>query len=232
MDAVLFDLFGTLIPNLTPEALRGGLDDVAEVFDADPEAFYDEWRKGFRGRMEGTVRDGVDVFRPTLLALGLDPPEGDLVEAERRRAAFFLGQLAPKPDTLDTLDRLRDMGCGLALVSDCSSGTPALLDRTPLGTYFPIRAISADLRTRKPDPLMYHTACEGLGVDPASCLYVGDGNSEELPGAKRLGMTTIWVDNGDHQHWRERFVPDGDFTVRELGEIPEILERTREGRRQ
>ena len=86
----------------------------------------------------------------------------------------------PKPDAVETLDRLAALGCGLALVSDCSSGTPALLDRTPLGPRLPVRAISAELRTRKPDPRMYRAATDGLGVDPSRCLYVGDGNSRSV----------------------------------------------------
>ena len=229
MDAVLFDLFGTLIPNITPEALYRGVHEVADALGADRDAFLEEWRKGFQGRMDGSVRDGVDVFRPALDALGLDPPDGAIDEANRRHAAFFLTQLVPKPDAVETLDRLAAMECGIALVSDCSSGTPELLDRTPLGPRLPVRAISADLRTRKPDPAMYRTATDGLGVDPARCLYVGDGNSEELPGAKRLGMTTVWVDNGENQHWRDRFVPEGDYTVTELREIPAIVERLRNG---
>jgi putative hydrolase of the HAD superfamily len=230
MDAVVFDLFGTLIPNLTPESLYGGLADVAAVLGADPIAFREEWRKGFRDRMEGRLRDGVGVFAPALAALGLEPPPAALAEADRRRAEYFLGQLRPKPDAIDTLDALCERGCRLALVSDCSSGTPALLDRTPLGPYFEVRAISADLRTRKPDPVMYRTALEGMGVPAERSLYVGDGNSEELPGAKRLGMTTVWVDNGDRQHWHDRFVGEGDFTIRKLAELPAIVDALRDGK--
>ena len=228
MDAVAFDLFGTLIPNLTPEDLHSGLADVAAVLGADPIAFREEWRKGFRARMEGTLRDGAEVFRPALSALGLDPSPSVLEEADRRREEFFLSQLRPKPDAIATLDALRERGCLLALVSDCSSGTPALLDRTPLGPYFEVRAISAALGTRKPDPVMYRTALEGLGVEPERSLYVGDGNSQELPGAKSLGMTTVWVDNGEHQHWHDRFVGEGDYTVRALAEIPAIVDALRE----
>jgi putative hydrolase of the HAD superfamily len=228
MDAVLFDLFGTLIPNVEPGALRSGLDDLARLFGADPEVFWVEWGKTFPSRMDGSVRDGIDVFRPTLEALGLSPSAVALEEAHRMRRDFFLGQLRPKRDALETLDALLERGCRLGLVTDCSSDTPALLDRTPLGPYFPVRAVSAELRTRKPDPVMYHTVLDDLGVPAERALYVGDGNSEELPGAKRLGLTTVWVDNGDAQHWHDRFVGEADFTVRRLREIPLIVDRLRE----
>ena len=70
-----------------------------------------------------------------------------------------------------------------------------------------------------------HLALEGLGVEGGRSVYVGDGNSSELPGAKAHGMTTVWVDNGDAQHWRHEFVPEGDFAVTDLREIPSILAR-------
>ncbi len=72
---------------------------------------------------------------------------------------------------------------------------------------------------------------EGLGLTGEACLYVGDGNSEELPGAKRHGMTTVWVDNGDQQHWKERFVPDGDYTVCDMLELHGIVDGLRGERR-
>ena len=38
---------------------------------------------------------------------------------------------------------------------------------------------------------MYWDACRRLGVDPAECLYVGDGGSQELTGAAAVGMTAV-----------------------------------------
>ena len=37
-------------------------------------------------------------------------------------------------------------------------------------------------------------------------------------------MTTVWVDNGTEQHWRERFVPHGDYTVTSLTELIPLLD--------
>jgi putative hydrolase of the HAD superfamily len=43
----------------------------------------------------------------------------------------------------------------------------------------------------KPDPALYLAACRRLGLDPADCLYVGDGGSQELTGAQRAGLTAV-----------------------------------------
>jgi putative hydrolase of the HAD superfamily len=43
----------------------------------------------------------------------------------------------------------------------------------------------------KPDPRIYYMATEQLGVQPEDCLYVGDGASQELPGAAKVGMNPV-----------------------------------------
>ena len=40
---------------------------------------------------------------------------------------------------------------------------------------------------------MYRQACDGLGVSPDACLYVGDGYGRELSGAASLGMTPVLI---------------------------------------
>jgi putative hydrolase of the HAD superfamily len=42
---------------------------------------------------------------------------------------------------------------------------------------------------------MYLTALEQLGVQPASSLFVGDGGSNELAGAKEVGMRSLLLDD-------------------------------------
>ena len=51
--------------------------------------------------------------------------------------------------------------------------------------------LSYDVRLAKPDPRIYEMAVEGLGVAAEECLYVGDGTSNELTGASRVGMTAV-----------------------------------------
>jgi len=224
-EAVLFDLFGTLVPNLRRSEYELCKEEMAEILGAPHDRFGELWRATFKQRMNGRLRDGPEMFRGIVEELGLRADSATLEAADRARHEFILARLVPKDGALECLRELRGRGLGLALVTDCSSGTPAMLDRTPLGEFFTVRAASALLGTTKPDPVMYRHAMDGLGVEGGRCLYVGDGNSFELPGAKRHGMTTVWVDNGADQNWRHDYVPEGDFTVTHLGEIPGIAGR-------
>jgi FMN phosphatase YigB (HAD superfamily) len=74
---------------------------------------------------------------------------------------------------------------------------------------------------------MYRHVLNGLGVEGNRCFYVGDGNSNELVGARRHGMITIWVDNGDCQGFKDNWAPGGEHTVRDLREILPIVDARR-----
>ncbi|MCI0650741.1 MAG: HAD family hydrolase [Planctomycetes bacterium] len=212
------------MPNIAPARLRASLARMAAALGAPAAPFEEEWRKHFASRMDGTIPDGDGQFLPILQALGLSVDPAQLARATQVRRASILGSLVPKTGTLECLTEFRRRGHKLALATDCSSETPSLLDRTPLGGFFPVRACSSHLRARKPDPAIYLHVLRELGVEGARCLYVGDGNSAELPGAKAHGMMTVWVDNGTEQHWRERHVPEGDYTVRDLRDTLAIAE--------
>lgn len=50
----------------------------------------------------------------------------------------------------------------------------------------------------KPDPRAYRGLCDAYGLDPARSLFVED-MARNLPPAKAIGMTTVWIDNGSEQ---------------------------------
>lgn len=229
MDAVLFDLFGTLVPNMAPAEYWTCVEELAGILHAPQESFREVWSASFPERMRGTLRDGAHLFGELLGRLGLPADPGRVERAVACWDGYHQRAVEPRDGAIECLDQLRRRGCRLGLVTDCSTRTPELLDRTALGAYFPVRAASALLGITKPDPAVYEHVLSGLGVRGERCLYVGDGNSGELPGARSHGMTTVWMDNGGAQHWKHEFVGAGDYTVTDLRQVPSIVDRLRGG---
>ncbi len=50
----------------------------------------------------------------------------------------------------------------------------------------------------KPDARAYDRLCATYGIDPTRALFVED-MARNLPPAKAIGMTTVWIDNGSEQ---------------------------------
>ena len=226
--AVLFDLFDTLIAVSTSERWHQMFADIAGVLEVDAERFGAEWSLGFERRMVGAVRHVEAQIEEVLDGLGETRDAECISRAADLKRVRLAGILEPKDDAVHTLDALQSRGVALGLVTDCSWETPAILEGKAITPYFSARACSAHLGFRKPDPCMYEHVIRALDIPAQDCLYVGDGNSHELSGARKLGMTTVWVDNGDGQHFKERWSPDGDHTVRELTELVELVDRLRD----
>ena len=67
-------------------------------------------------------------------------------------------------------------------------------------TLFDAETFSSACGLIKPDPEIYLTTLDTLGVEPEDALFVGDGANDELGGAARVGMTPVlFVPRGEPQ---------------------------------
>ena len=182
--AVIFDLWQTLVPWNVDEANRF-FDQMADAVDVERERFREVWSAGHVSRANGPI---ADHLRTILAELGADADVDKLLELRRDWAKRTL---VPRPDALPTLAELRRRGHRLGLISVCSEDVPNVWGETLLAGTLDETIFSCDVGISKPDQRIYEIACERLGVEPAACLFVGDGANDELPGAERVGMTAL-----------------------------------------
>jgi putative hydrolase of the HAD superfamily len=182
--AVIFDLWMTLVPWDVEEANRF-YDRMAETVGVESGRFREAWIEGRATREVGPIADHLHGLLAKLEA------EADVDELIALRRDWTKRALVPRPDALETLAELRRRGHRLGLISVCSQDVPQVWDETPLGEALDETVFSCDVGISKPDPHIYEIACERLGVEPAECLFVGDGANDELPGAERVGMIAV-----------------------------------------
>lgn len=102
------------------------------------------------------------------------------------------------PEVFDLLEQLKAMGLKTAIVSNCSSEEVEVLKESKLYDYFDEIILSYEVHMKKPDTCIYEEAAKRLGVSLGACLFVGDGGSNELFGAKDAGMKPVqakWYTN-------------------------------------
>jgi putative hydrolase of the HAD superfamily len=186
---VVFDLFGTLVAGWGEQMAADKIDEVAEILGVAVPRFRDLMGTTYTLRAAGQL-GGPGEMLQRLCAMIDEYPAVELVQrAARHRVAQFREVLRdPLPEVRSLLAVLRDREIGVGLISDCSGETPQLwgeLDWTA-----PIQApvFSYSEGVRKPNGALYHRVCSQLQLAPQECLYVGDGGSQELTGALRVGM--------------------------------------------
>jgi len=49
------------------------------------------------------------------------------------------------------------------------------------------------LGAAKPDPRIFHAACDALGVEPGATLHIGDDLELDVLAARRAGLHAAWL---------------------------------------
>ena len=190
---VLFDLYGTLVPPFKQEVSRTNLVSMARVLGVSVPSFLALWQETFQERETG-VFDGLQAnIRYVLHKMNQLADQTTVAQAETIRKAFSRDSLVPRPEALPILDWLRSRRIPTALVSNASVQIPGVWLETELSKHFHVAIFSSEIGKAKPASDMYIRACDGLGLNPKQCLYIGDVSDMELGGATRVGLDAVLI---------------------------------------
>ena len=184
---VVFDLFETLISEFDSD--RPSTTEVAQTLQLPVKEFQQEYQNLRLARLTGHFSDYTAILRYIVWKLGGKSPENTIKTlADHRYSAGAAHLRRIEPEILDMLNEITSSGIRLGLISN-TEGT-AVLDwaNSPLARFFEVTVFSNAVGMVKPDSDIYQHACKNLGVVPSDCIFIGDGNSDELRGAAQVGM--------------------------------------------
>jgi 2-haloacid dehalogenase len=224
--ALTFDVFGTVVD------WRGTIIREGETFGRrqgltlDWAQFADAWRAGYAPAMQ-RVRQGdlpwttIDALHRLILDELLERFDiANLAETEKEHLNRVWHRLDPWPDSIDGLQRLRQG----YIIATLSNGNMALLVNMAKHAGLPWDCIlSAELaRHYKPDPEVYLTAAELLGLKPHQVMMVAAHNNDLLA-ARSLGFKTAFVlrphEYGPNQTTNLAADPSVDLAVKDFNEL-------------
>jgi putative hydrolase of the HAD superfamily len=213
---VLFDVYGTLFTSaagdisLRDAACREGPDALAREYTADLtgkdlEAYF---RREVQ-RLHGEARcpyPEVRVEEIWARFLMNTPAPGGQTGGDRDpkelalRYELAVNPVFPMPGAGETLEALRERGLILGIISNAQFFTPLLFEAffgaspEDLGFDPGLLIYSYELGEAKPSPALFTPACQrlaSLGIDPETCLYVGNDMLNDISGAAAGGFKTI-----------------------------------------
>lgn len=234
IQAVVFDIGGTLLDFDQPESLAQLSDGICAAYEHLDQAGY---------RLPPLRRFSAVLRRRAILALinsrirGREPDTMRLLRDAHRRlgihlddaALQILGRVVYSPTkalahaqagTVEALQTLGARGFRLAIISNTLAPPPGLdehLAAEGLLGFFPIRVYSCVVGVAKPDPRIFREALAALDVRAQQAVYVGDKPRIDIRGAQRVGMRAILrVRPGAP-------APGGPRPDAVIGAIPELL---------
>ena len=212
--AVLFDLDGTLVDSVP---------DLAQAIDTS----LKELQLPTAG--EQRVRDWVGngarklVERAMLNALAVDQLDPQVLNKAHQIFLFHYAIGNGKHSRLyegvkGALDKLQQSEIPMAVVTNKPiEFVPGLLSQLGIQQYFKALVGGECAEKRKPSPLPLFHACRQLGVEPSSCLMIGD-SKHDVQAAKAAGMPVVAVDYG-YNHGEDIALSEPDRVVNDLSSL-------------
>jgi len=221
--AVIFDLFGTLVDYLPEEEYERAFNEIAGVLDLPAADFRRVWREIMPKRVLGKFGSVEHDLRQACRLLETTPESARIEAATLIRLAIYRRNLAPRDSALETLKAVRARGLRTGLITNCANEIPRLWPETAFAPLIDAPLFSSSTGIAKPDKRIYRMACERLGVQPAGCLYVGDGSDNELTGAQGLGMMAVLICTSDDRERVMQHDEPRNWTGPMIGHLSEIL---------
>lgn len=126
--------------------------------------------------------------------------------------------LAAFEDSVPTLQRLREQGLTLGLISNIHQDGDELADSLGLLNHLDFTVTSMEVGAAKPQPPIFHKALERANAKPEQAVHVGDQLTSDVDGAVGVGISPVLLDrDGNHPGYDE--YP----RIETLTELPQVL---------
>ncbi len=210
MKALFFDIDGTLLTEmpLIEMFLPQVYEKLSKKLGVDKKEARDRFLTEIFGRRDTyDWHDWNFFFR----LFDLDVKYEDLLRSYPHKLHVY-------PDTVPTIEWLRDEGYRLGVITSGPEYQRLKLRIAGLDKYFDVIVTRDDVGAIKPEPKIFLYALESVGVGPKDSAMVGDSLSQDVYGAKNVGMKAVWINrNGDKGYNM------ADYEIRTLHELRKIV---------
>lgn len=170
-----------------------------------------------RTMLPGTMEQALGRRLPEAIAMvadryALKAPLPELIaEYDSLRLDALRGNVNPMPGARALLEWGRDTGVPMALATSSRRPHAELsLQEAGLAGLFAAEVTGEEVSKGKPDPEIFLTAAERLGVAPSRCLVLEDAPAG-LAAAVAAGMRCLWVPNDNTRGLVASVPVDGRF---------------------
>lgn len=139
---------------------------------------------------------------------------------------FWAPHTVADPDALGLLADLRNRGFRIGVLSNTMwprSFHQEVFARDNLDPFIDVAVYSSELSIAKPHAQAFAVVLDALGIKACEAVFVGDRLEDDIGGAQRLGMRTIWIPHSTIPgHEASDVVPEA--TVDRLGDVLALVE--------
>lgn len=224
IEAVFFDLFFTLV---VPHYEKQEKDNEYYVLDLTREEWENiaENDELYYERASGKLHNPNNIITKILEKNDIvsdDIIVNNILNKRIKRFKACLNQVDER--IINTLDYLSRKGIRMCLISNADVIDKIGWKESPLNKFFEHAIFSCDIGVLKPGKKIYQIALEKMKVRAEKSIFVGDGGSSELNGAKEMGFNTILVTHFLGNIKRERIDKNEEYADVVIDEFEKIID--------
>lgn len=170
---------------------------MASILSTPPDDFMQLWFDTYYERGMGIFQSYEDNIEYICQKLGVKAESSRITLAIQAAYECRVRFMRPRPHANELLSYLKAEGYKTGLITDCGAEVPKLFNDMTFSPLIDVAVFSCLAGMQKPDPQIYQLATERLEVKPEDCLYIGDGDDQELTGALQVGMHPVLIRNPD-----------------------------------
>ncbi len=223
----VFDLYGTLVDIWTDESGSEFWEDLASLL-SDGEEMADRVRAEYKAlcasyhKGEYHEINLLSVFEDMLRNRGATTEAAPALASEFRRMSMV--RIQTFPGVKDMLAELKAQGAGVYLLSNAQSCfTVDELHTTGIYDLFDGIAISSDMGVKKPSVDAFDIAFKKFGISQENSVYVGNDLRDDVLGATRAGIKTVYIHTEQSGSYPELDLPEPTYRVNTHGEMKALL---------
>ena len=156
-----------------------------------------------------------EAFRRIMASCGVQATDDLVAEMVRRDQELLLANARLFDDAIPFLTRLRDRGIKIAIVSNCTENTRAMLVATGVDKLADELVLSCEVLSAKPSPGIFRHALGRLGVSAEAALFVDD-QARFCAGSMAVGIRAAQIVRGELDG---QVPPEGVTVVRSLTQV-------------
>ncbi|MGM0397385.1 MAG: HAD family hydrolase [Halobacteriota archaeon] len=218
-DAVLFDLDGTLcVHEQDGEAL---LQETFETLDVEPFTDQQRLREAINEAPDAddTVSFMTNAFDIAAQRAGVEPVPADTI-AETYIGRFDHTAVSFREGARQALASVGDRPVGLVTNGERAHQWQKL-ETLGLTDTFDTIVYGGETTPSKPSPEPFEIALGELGVEPDATIHVGNSLSDDIAGANRVGVRSVWVPTAVDRE--ERATAEPVHTLKSLQQLPTVF---------
>ena len=243
--AVTFDLWQTLLldnrdlgrarAQVRLEGARDALERFGELYDLEHireayRACYRHCHRVREGNADVSFREQVEIFIDNISPDLVSRLPAEITDEILRLYAdsFFVHPPAPHIDATTVLRAVKDMGLRVGLISNTGM-TPGVTFRQFLNQhgmleFFDTLTFSDEVKLAKPSDEIFRLTLRSLGSTPEETVHVGDHVQNDVVGAKRSGLKTVWIQGFYEREDTSDPLSEPDAAVSGLGLVVAAIE--------